>query len=320
MPAPDDVYLSLVVTTRNDDHGGNMLERMQVFLDLLAAQTHRTGARLELIVVEWNPPPDSPSVADALRWPEGTPLRCRVITVPGNLHRRFENSERIRLFQMIAKNVGLRRARGRFILATNIDVLFSDELVFLFSRENLDPECVYRLDRFDVPSDLAARRVPPEEVLEYCRRHVIRVHRREQRPIHTNACGDFTLMAKEKWLGLMGYPELPLWSIYLDSILLVGAVAGGLKEVVLGPPYRMYHIDHDLGWAVTQDPALRLPCLDFQRHCLPWWELMLKIGAYLNTNTVAWGLAGESLEEIDPAGALPPRSGWLEKTARPGRP
>jgi len=30
---------------------------------------------------------------------------------------------------MIAKNVGIRRARGRFVLSTNIDILLSNELV-----------------------------------------------------------------------------------------------------------------------------------------------------------------------------------------------
>ena len=30
---------------------------------------------------------------------------------------------------MIAKNAGIRRARGQFVLATNIDIIFSNELV-----------------------------------------------------------------------------------------------------------------------------------------------------------------------------------------------
>jgi hypothetical protein len=36
---------------------------------------------------------------------------------------------------MIAKNVGIRRARGRFVLATNVDILLDDALVrFLRDR------------------------------------------------------------------------------------------------------------------------------------------------------------------------------------------
>jgi hypothetical protein len=55
-PAP---YLSVVVTTRNDDHGGDPLKRLQTFVNTFAAQCVRTGLDAEVIVVEWNPPDDS---------------------------------------------------------------------------------------------------------------------------------------------------------------------------------------------------------------------------------------------------------------------
>ena len=34
-------YLSVVVTARNDDHGGNLLGRMQIFVDGWLAQARR---------------------------------------------------------------------------------------------------------------------------------------------------------------------------------------------------------------------------------------------------------------------------------------
>ena len=37
---------------------------------------------------------------------------------------------------MIAKNVGIRRARGEFVLATNIDILFSSELACIFAASS----------------------------------------------------------------------------------------------------------------------------------------------------------------------------------------
>ncbi len=39
---------------------------------------------------------------------------------------------------MIAKNVGIRRARGAFILCTNIDILFSDALFRLLADRTFD--------------------------------------------------------------------------------------------------------------------------------------------------------------------------------------
>ena len=58
--ADDRPYLSVVVTARNDDHGGNLLGRMQAFVNGWIAQSKRHGLASELIFVEWNPPQDRP--------------------------------------------------------------------------------------------------------------------------------------------------------------------------------------------------------------------------------------------------------------------
>src|SRR5437588_6769749 len=102
-----DPYLSVVVTSRNDDHGQSLLRRMQTFVNALIGQCKRHGLPAELLLVEWNPPADRPRLAEALRWPADTgPCRVRLIEVPPGLHRRFQHSEALPLFQMIGKNVG----------------------------------------------------------------------------------------------------------------------------------------------------------------------------------------------------------------------
>jgi len=172
-------YLSLVVTARNDDHGGNLLGRMQIFVDGWLAQARRYKIPSELIIVEWNPPADRPPLAAALKWPADTgPCVVRFIEVSREIHSRFKHAEGLALYQMIAKNVGIRRARGRFILATNIDILFSDELAAFIGKQKLSTDKMYRIDRHDAMSDVPAG-APIGEQLEYCRNHLIRVNRRE---------------------------------------------------------------------------------------------------------------------------------------------
>lgn len=172
-------YLSLVVTARNDDHGGNLLHRMQAFTAGWIAQARRHGIPSELILVEWNPPADRPRLAEALRWPtDFGPCQVRVIEVPAELHRRFAHADALPLYQMLAKNVGLRRARGRFALATNIDILFSDELAEFLAQQRLEPGRMYRIDRHDAMSDVPVG-APLEDQLAYCRTHLIRVNVRE---------------------------------------------------------------------------------------------------------------------------------------------
>jgi hypothetical protein len=172
-------YLSLVVTARNDDHGGNLLGRMQIFVDGWLAQARRHNITSELIIVEWNPPDGRPPLAEALRWPADTaPCDVRIITVPLDVHSRYRHGVNLPLYQMIGKNVGIRRARGRFILATNIDILFSDELAAFLGSQQLRRDRMYRIDRYDAMSDVPAG-APVAEQLAYCRTHLIRINRRE---------------------------------------------------------------------------------------------------------------------------------------------
>ncbi len=112
--------LSIVVTARNDDYGGRFLERFINFVDLLAYQSDRFGLRAELVVVEWNPPADEPRLIDALDWPSPNGnLRMRIIEVPVEVHHTVEGSDRMPMFEYIAKNTGIRRAESEFVLATN---------------------------------------------------------------------------------------------------------------------------------------------------------------------------------------------------------
>jgi len=172
-------YLSVVVTARNDDHGGNLLGRMQAFVSGWIAQAKRFNISSELILVEWNPTPERPRLHQALEWPDDFgPCQVRFIEVPAELHRRYAHAEALPLYQMIAKNVGIRRARGEFILATNIDILFSSELAEFFASRRLEDGHMYRMDRHDAMSDVPVRE-PIEEQIAWCGAHLIRINRRE---------------------------------------------------------------------------------------------------------------------------------------------
>jgi hypothetical protein len=115
-----DAYVSVVATSRNDDHGGNMLRRMQIFVNAWIEQCRRHDLASELILVEWNPPAGRETLSKVLQWPADLgPCEVRIVTVPEAIHRRYRHWESLPLFQMIAKNVGIRRARAPFVLITN---------------------------------------------------------------------------------------------------------------------------------------------------------------------------------------------------------
>jgi hypothetical protein len=169
-------YLSVVVTTRNDDHGGDPLKRLQAFVNTFDAQWRRAGLDAEVIVVEWNPPDDRPRLAGLLRRPADCCFTLRFVEVPPELHNRLQHADVLPLFQMIGKNVGIRRARGLFVLSTNIDIIFSNELVE-FLATGLKPGVLFRVDRHDIQPDYPVD-APLADQMAYCRLHQLRVHTR----------------------------------------------------------------------------------------------------------------------------------------------
>jgi hypothetical protein len=426
--------LSVVAVSRNDDHGGDMRSRMQHFVNGFVAQCRRHGLDAELILVEWNPPVDRPPLEDSLEWPaDFGPAQVRIVTVPPDIHAGFPHSSQLPLFQMIGKNVGIRRARGRFVLATNVDILFDDATV-QYLRDRLMPGTMLRADRYDVPSDLASG-VPFEQVLAACAERFYQVNTRfgifdirqrrflgigtgfeanilsfvvglrilglpdsapwrdwltaianqaigifgaaaqhagrtlaryfrnivplrrlpirayylvhgivvgidkqarrlirltiglatylagllgllgrasaavlrfqQSRWLHTWACGDFTLLARDDWFRLRGYPEWPMYSWHIDSAFMFAAGAQGIREVALGPGHRVYHIDHSVGSGWSPDGETQLfarlsaqgiPYLtdeDLQR----WQAAVAEHPTSAIVNDADWGLADRDLLE-----------------------
>jgi len=172
-------YLSIVATSRNDNHGGDLTKRMQTFVNALLAQCERHRLPAELILVEWNPPADRGPLVEALQWPKSHPhCPVRVVTVPADMHHRYKYSNSLPLFQMIAKNVGIRRARAPFVLCTNIDIVFNDAIMKWLASRPLQTGKMYRIDRHDVMTDVPVD-ASIDEQLNYCESHYLRVNRRE---------------------------------------------------------------------------------------------------------------------------------------------
>jgi hypothetical protein len=121
--------------------------------------------------------------------------------------------------------------------------------------------------------------------------------------LHTNGCGDFTLMAREHWLTLRGYPEFDLFSMNLDSVFCYSAHHAGFREAVLDDPLRIYHIEHGSGWTpegqtqlFTRLAAKGIPYVD-NRQVMAWAAGMRQLNAPMIFNLDDWGLAAEQLPE-----------------------
>ena len=373
-------YLSVVAASRNDDHGGDPLVRTQIFINCFARQCEKYKLPAELILVDWNPVEGRPGLAGMLQLPaEASYCSARVITVPAVLHNRFKYADRLAFFQMIAKNAGIRRARGQFILATNIDIIFSDELMRHIARQQLDPTKMLRVDRYDIHRD-----IPPtfsvDETLAYAWSHPVRSNRRlgpkplvenlygaelfkrqcdpgpesdqlikgfevvpeygtwSVRPtrdtviddLHTNACGDFTLLSMAGWEAIHGYTEFAAYSFNIDSLGVASAHYAGYSEVALLPPCVCFHIEHSLGSGWTPEGEQKLFARLQEKKILnPEWEVVLPLMEAMRhselpvaLNGPSWGLAGFELPDdpLHPGKIVPSALHPRPFTVPPGLP
>lgn len=178
-PQTNGLPLSIVVTTRNDNHSHRMQERTQSFIDNIWHLAEKTQTRVELVIVEWNPPADRPPLRDAFIFPaDHSFLSVVIMTVGKETHDHYDMADVTPLYQMIAKNVGIRRARGAFILATNIDVLFSEKLFRAMTSKTLKSGHLYRSHRCDVNNDILDL-TDPADILRVAEEKALRTHYQE---------------------------------------------------------------------------------------------------------------------------------------------
>ena len=305
----NDIKYSFVVCSRNDDHGGDMLKRMRIFTRGLLHQCKKYKLTAECVFVEWNPISGKELLKDILPLPDSDDyLTIRFIQVPLSLHQQLRHSDKLPLFQMIAKNVGIRRSLGEMIVCTNVDLLFSDYLFTELHALSSTSGTFYRCNRCDIPKNIQEE-ITVEEQLSFSRKNIIqrlgknkryneiadtrgvfykiplvlefvgilvRMKRKligntvddELTSLDTDACGDFTMMHREDWLKIQGYYELEAYSIHIDSLAIYVAYASGLKQRILNWKSCTYHISHDNGWELM-DPVKKI-YFDIEKPMLDW--------------------------------------------------
>jgi len=226
--------LSIIITGRNDNYDGN-------FDDRLAIALRKNIDRLpdaEFIFVEWNPYLDRPLTSQRLRNIFGD--RIRYIIVHPRYHNSFCSIDGF--LEYPPKNVGIRRARGEFIVCTNSDVIFCPELVEKM-RGELNKNTIYRASRVDIKFDYLNVDFPlqPEYMLG-------------ENTGPTNAAGDFLMLDKESWHKLTGYCEaFPEQRLHKDAFAVhLLTEHHKLPIVTLGV---MTHWRHPSSWSANNKPG-----------------------------------------------------------------
>lgn len=278
-------YLSIVMGV-----GGNvtedLIQRLVNSATNIGELVKKTKADCEIVIVEWNVPEDNPLEGFTFFRDSGIEMPVRRIHA-GHVHATYPNPNKLAYFEMAPKNIGIRRARGEFVLSTNPDDLFSEELFSFFSRKLLQRDRFYRINRSDTRDGKVFRVCratgcyPPEATPEEIIVPQPGAGPYSPNMLHFNAAGDAMLMAKDDWFKIHGNPERE-WNHTVDGETVWLAHTHGLKQVVL--PHAMLHPDHERTLNINADGELIAPDWDGARpHC--------------RQNDENWGFAGVEFEE-----------------------
>lgn len=291
-------YISVVIVGRNDNYGENFLQRLNTFVKSLDYQVRDYPGLMELIVVEWNPLPDKPRITEVIA--ECANLPTRIIAVDKEQHDRIGHSKPV--LEFYGKNVGARRARGQFILTTNPDIIFTEELIAELAQRQLQTDRIYRTDRFDFYSN-GIENVEPKDYVKFALNNTFSGHfitdggsaslqvsnvyslnelpaSNITRPVpHTNAAGDFILASQNAFFMAGGLLESTDVHFHLDGYSVARFLLNGYHQGLFVRPACIFHQHHN-----------RAPVTD------PWTrENVMKYGSARGLPN--WGLDGVKLEE-----------------------
>lgn len=257
-------YISVVVTTRNDNYGENMAQRLNMFISGLDYYQSLHPHLFELVIVEWNPPPSSESLSSII--PTCNNLPIRIITVSPEYHNKLGIKRS--LAEWPAKNVGLRRTRSPFVLIANPDILLSKELVESLAIRNLSDDVIYRCDRYDFDGN-GISTIEPAQYTSWALSRIFKFHGMvgaqsatvdvdlnasdnqlpisyfDENTVHTNGAGDFMLIAKDTAVRVGGFYEGAKCQGHGDSVSMYRFIKENISHGVFAFPCFTLHHDHD---------------------------------------------------------------------------
>jgi len=284
-------YVSIVLTGRNDDHGADFRTRFFRTLEFNHRELTARGVDHEVVLVEWAPQAGRPLLVDLVA--EAVPAldpRCfRGLVVDPRYQDAFSLNRRMSYLEYIAKNVGIRRAAGQFVLSTNCDVVLGRHVLDALERRTFEPRVVYRASRHDLKMELNA--APLTWALLENRDHLEREPAVLKPPLMGGGTGDFLLLDRESFHAVRGFNEVyRVTRVGLDQNFVVKALSSGLPVRDVGGP--VYHLNHEGSFQLTRHKY------DGREAEAPYGDIRWHARAIVYDNPPAWGLGDVSARPI----------------------
>lgn len=233
--------ISAVIIGRNDNYGGNLNERATYCLNTMCEVFD------EVVYIDWNS--------------NNIPLNQEVKITNKNLVPITVTKEMVKYIlkdnynsaqpccEVLARNIGIRRATGDIIVSTNIDIIpdIKENLINTFSTIQSNEFCVVRrknIDRLELDNIFKSLNYNYNDlIINMNKVSYLQEPFHEDKRILINCCGDFQVARKETWYKLKGFNEKMFKRMFADGEIQIRATLNDIKLRAL-EDLSIYHINH----------------------------------------------------------------------------
>jgi hypothetical protein len=240
--------LSVVVIGRNDNYGGRLNERATYCLNTMLDTFD------EVVYVDWNSP--GKPLTDDIEI-KVNPERLKIVVVSEEKTKEILGeaySTTQKCCEVLARNVGIRRATGDIIVSSNIDIIPPRrEYLDILIKEHLNKTFISNGNSYQKLRDLLPVVYGVNSVSHKIINNYLEINKSmllsfpRDKQLYAAAvicaCGDFQIAHKDLWYKVKGFDEKMTKRMYADGVVQYKVLMhGGIVKATTFPP--VYHIDH----------------------------------------------------------------------------
>ena len=268
---------SVILTSRNDNYGGNLHKRTTMALKSLI-ENHD-----EVIFVDWKTV-NGEGVISNIKHDLPQTGKLKYIQVPKEfLKEKYPHIADYTIIESIGRNIGIRRASNDYIISTNIDIV-TTPLKDSILKENV----FYTVPRRDVDESFHLSFNDYESLYKslWDNRDGYRAKERFETDNDKwsliNCCGDYQIGHKNVWYQMKGFEESVLFGCGIDTNVMKKASMYSNIQVL---DHYVFHLNH--GKIGNRDEDESVPPMSDQNEIIRDF--------IETTNSENWGMYNEDL-------------------------
>ena len=268
---------SVILTSRDDNYGGNLYQRTTMGLTSLI-ENHD-----EVVFVDWKTK-NGEGVISNIKHKLPHTKKLKYIQVPKEfLTEKYPHISNYSIIESIGRNIALRRTENNYIISTNIDIvatpldnfILKENVFYTVPRRDIDESFHLSFDDFELLYSHLILNKDSYRAKE-------RIDNTQDKWSLINCCGDYQIGHKNVWNQMKGFEESILFGCGIDTNVMKKASYYSSIEVL---DHYIFHLNH--GKNGNRDEDETVPPMSDQNSIIRDFTE--------STNSDNWGMFNEDL-------------------------